>query len=51
MIEQQSQDFDPQKRLALVHQIQKKLSEAGARPTVSWGIYNFGRMQEVWLDQ
>ena len=69
MIEQQSQELDPQKRLALVHQIQKKLSEAGARPTVSWGIdhfaqwprvknlvphhslYNFGRMQEVWLDR
>ena len=57
------------KRLALVHQIQKKLTEAGARPTVGWGIdhfaqwphvknlvphnslYNFGRMQEVWLDR
>ena len=69
MIEQQSQELDPQKRLALVHQIQKKLSEAGARPTVSWSIdhfaqwprvknlvphhslYNFGRMQEVWLDR
>ena len=50
-------------------QIQKKLTEAGARPTVGWGIdhfaqwphvknlvphhslYNFGRMQEVWLDR
>jgi hypothetical protein len=46
-----------------------KLTEAGARPTVGWGIdhfaqwphvknlvphnslYNFGRMQEVWLDR
>jgi len=69
MIEQQSQELDPQKRLNLVHQIQRKLSEAGARPTVAWGIdhfaqwprvknlvphhslYNFGRMQEVWLDR
>jgi len=69
MIEQQSQELDPKKRLALVQQIQRKLTEAGARPTISWGIdhfaqwprvknlvphhslYNFGRMQEVWLDR
>ena len=69
LIEQQSQELDPKKRLALVQQIQRKLTEAGARPTISWGIdhfaqwprvknlvphhslYNFGRMQEVWLDR
>jgi peptide/nickel transport system substrate-binding protein len=69
LMDQQSQELDPKKRLALVHQIQKKLTEAGARPTVGWGIdhfaqwphvknlvphnslYNFGRMQEVWLDR
>ena len=69
LMDQQSQELDPKKRLALVHQIQRKLTEAGARPTVGWGIdhfaqwphvknlvphnslYNYGRMQEVWLDR
>jgi hypothetical protein len=69
LIEQQSQELDPKKRLALVQQIQRKLTEAGARPTILWWIdhfaqwprvknlvphhslYNFGRMQEVWLDR
>jgi peptide/nickel transport system substrate-binding protein len=69
MIDQQSQELDPKKRLALVGQIQKKLEEDAARPTVDWrldyylqwqhvknlvphqSIYNWGRMQEVWLDK
>ena len=41
LIEQQSQELDPKKRLALVHEVQRKLTEAGARPTVSWGIDHF----------
>jgi peptide/nickel transport system substrate-binding protein len=69
MIEQQSQELDPQKRMALVWDIQKRLEEAAARPIVGWrlehylqwqhvknliphqSIYNWARMQEVWLDR
>ena len=69
MIEQQSQELDPKKRLALVQQIQKKLEADAARPMLAWridhftvwphvknliphqSIYNFGRMQEVWIDK
>ena len=47
LIEQQSQELDPKKRLALVHQIQRKLPEAGARPTVSWGIDHFAHWPRV----
>jgi peptide/nickel transport system substrate-binding protein len=69
MIEAQSQQLDPKKRMAMVVEIQKKLEEDAGRPTVSWrndhylqwqhvknliphqSIYNWGRMQEVWLDR
>jgi peptide/nickel transport system substrate-binding protein len=69
MIEQQSQELDPKKRLALVVQIQKKLEEDVAKPMLGWrndyfaawpyvknlvphySIYNWARMQEVWLDR
>jgi peptide/nickel transport system substrate-binding protein len=69
MIDQQSQELDPRKRLAMVAAIQKKLEEDVARPTIDWrvdyylqwdyvrnlvphqSIYNWGRMQEVWLDK
>jgi len=69
MVEQQSQELDPKKRLALVQQIQKKLEADAARPMLAWrvdhftvwphvknliphqSIYNFGRMQEVWIDK
>jgi peptide/nickel transport system substrate-binding protein len=69
MIDLQSQELDPKKRLAMVADIQKKLEEDGARPTIAWrleyylqwqhvknlvphqSIYNWGRMQEVWLDK
>jgi peptide/nickel transport system substrate-binding protein len=69
LIDQQSQEVDPKKRLQLVAQIQKKLEEDAARPTIDWrleyylqwdyvknlvphqSIYNWGRMQEVWLDK
>jgi peptide/nickel transport system substrate-binding protein len=69
LIDAQSQELDPKKRLALVWQIQKRLEEDAARPMVGWrldyfmqwdyvrnlvphqSIYNYGRMQEVWLDK
>jgi peptide/nickel transport system substrate-binding protein len=69
MIELQSQELDPKKRLALVLQIQRRLEEDVAKPMLGWrndyfatwpyvrnlvphySIYNFGRMQEVWLDR
>jgi peptide/nickel transport system substrate-binding protein len=69
MIDAQSQELDAKKRHALVVQIQRKLEEDAARPTIGWrleyyltwkhvknlvphqSIYNWGRMQEVWLDK
>jgi peptide/nickel transport system substrate-binding protein len=69
LIDQQSAEQDPKKRLELVAQIQTKLEEDAARPTIDWrldyylqwdyvknlvphqSIYNWGRMQEVWLDK
>src|SRR5882672_5480408 len=47
LIDQQSQELDPKKRLVLVHAIQRKLTEAGARPTVAWGIDNFAHWPYV----
>jgi peptide/nickel transport system substrate-binding protein len=41
MIDQQSQELDHAKRLAMVAQIQKKLEEDGARPVMGWGIDYF----------
>jgi peptide/nickel transport system substrate-binding protein len=69
MMDKQSQELDPKKRLQLVWDLQKKLEEEGARPVMGWridyfthwpyvknlvphqSIYNYGRMQEVWLDK
>jgi peptide/nickel transport system substrate-binding protein len=69
LIDQQSQELDSRKRLQLVAEIQKKLEEDAARPTIDWRVeyylqwdhvknlvphqsfYNWGRMQEVWLDK
>jgi peptide/nickel transport system substrate-binding protein len=69
MIDAQSQELDPKKRLALVAALQKKIEEDAGRPILAWrldyfthrpfvknliphqSIYNFGRMQEVWLDK
>ncbi|RMF90711.1 MAG: peptide ABC transporter substrate-binding protein, partial [Nitrospinota bacterium] len=69
MILEQSRTRDPAKRLQLVHEIDKRLQEEGARPIMGWrldyfamwpyvknlvphqSIYNYGRMQEVWLDK
>jgi peptide/nickel transport system substrate-binding protein len=47
LIEQQSQELDLRKRVALVHEIQRKLIEAGARPTVAWGIDFFAHWPYV----
>jgi peptide/nickel transport system substrate-binding protein len=69
MIDEQSQELDPKKRLTMVHAIQKKLEDEAARPMLAWrldyftvwphvkglvphhSIYNFGRMQDVWIDR
>ena len=41
LIDQQSQEIDAQKRLALVWRIQKKLEEDAARPTMGWRTDRF----------
>ncbi len=69
LIDLQSQELDPKKRLALVLQIQRRLEEDVAKPMLGWRtayfaawpyvknliphspIYNFARMQDVWLDR
>jgi peptide/nickel transport system substrate-binding protein len=69
LFDKQSAEIDPKKRLALVSEIQKKLEDEAARPTLTWRVdnfthwpqvknlvphnnfYNYGRMQEVWLDK
>jgi peptide/nickel transport system substrate-binding protein len=47
LIEQQSQELDQKKRLALVQEIQRRLTAAGARPTVAWGIDHFAHWPQV----
>src|SRR5262249_44153795 len=47
LIEQQSQELDPKKRLALLQQVQRKLVEAEARPTIGWGIDHFANWPSV----
>jgi peptide/nickel transport system substrate-binding protein len=69
MIDLQSQELDPKKRLTLVLDIQRRLEEDVAKPMLGWRnayfarwpyvknlvphapIYNFVRMQDVWLDR
>ncbi len=69
MIDLQSQELNPAKRLKMVWDIQRKLEMDVARPMLGWRIefftqwpyvknlvahhslYNWGRMQEVWLDR
>jgi peptide/nickel transport system substrate-binding protein len=69
MIDRQSAEIDPKKRLAMVWEIERKLEEEASRPTLIWRVdnfahwpsvknliphnnfYNYGRMQEVWLDK
>jgi ABC-type transport system substrate-binding protein len=38
LIDQQSQELDPAKRLALVHVIQRKLEEAAVCPVLGWRL-------------
>jgi len=69
LIDRQSREIDPKKRLALVTQIQQRLEADVAKPILGWRfgyfvqwpyvknlvphhvIYNYARMQEVWLDK
>jgi peptide/nickel transport system substrate-binding protein len=69
MFDRASSETDFKKRLALVHEIDKKLQMEVARPIIaqridffaSWdyvknlvahhNIYNYGRMENVWLDK
>jgi len=69
LIEAQSHELNPARRLAMVHEIDRRLQQDGARPILTqrydyfahWpyvknlvvhqGIYNWARMQEVWLDK
>jgi len=41
LIDQQSQELDPKKRLALVHEIQTKLEETAIRPVLDWRLDYF----------
>jgi peptide/nickel transport system substrate-binding protein len=41
LIDQQSQELDPRKRLALVREIQMKLEQAAARPALEWRLDYF----------
>src|SRR2546428_13698049 len=47
MIEQQSQELDPKKRLELVWRIQQKLEEDAARPTMGWRLDHFAQWPHV----
>ncbi len=47
LIDQQSQEIDAQKRLTLVWQIQKKLEEDAARPTMGWRTDRFAHYPYV----
>ena len=41
LIDEQSQELNPTKRMALVAQIQRKLEEDAARPTMGWRVDRF----------
>jgi peptide/nickel transport system substrate-binding protein len=47
LIEQQSQELDPAKRMAQVAQIQRRLEEDGARPTMGWRVDRFAHQAYV----
>ena len=47
LIDQQSQELDMQKRIALVARIQKKLEEDAARPTMGWRTDRFAHYPYV----
>ena len=47
MIDEQSQELDPKKRMALVAKIQTKLEEDAARPTMGWRVDRFAHQGYV----
>ncbi|HXH84877.1 MAG TPA: ABC transporter substrate-binding protein [Candidatus Tectomicrobia bacterium] len=47
MVDQQSQELDPKKRLQLVWAIQKKLEEDAARPILNWRLDYFAHWPHV----
>jgi len=47
LIDQQSQEIDPQKRLTLVWQIQRKIEEAASRPMMGWRVDRFAHHPHV----
>ena len=47
MIDEQSQELDPKKRMALVARIQTKLEEDAARPTMGWRVDRFAHQGYV----
>jgi len=47
IVDQQSQELDPKKRLAMVHAIQKKLEDDAARPMLDWRIDYFTHWPHV----
>ena len=69
LIDRQSEELDPRRRLKLVWDIQRQLEADVARPMLGWrkeyfaqwphvrnlvahhSLYNWGRMQDVWLDK
>ena len=47
LIDQQSQEIDQKKRLALVWQLQKKLEDDAARPMLSWRYDDYAHWPPV----
>jgi peptide/nickel transport system substrate-binding protein len=47
LIDKQSQETDPQKRAAIVWDIQKKLEEDSARPIMGWRVDRFAHLPTV----
>jgi peptide/nickel transport system substrate-binding protein len=47
LIDQQSRELDPKKRLTLVVQIQRKLEEDAARPVMGWRTDRFAMQPYV----
>jgi peptide/nickel transport system substrate-binding protein len=47
LFDQQSQELDAARRLALVQEIQKKLAEAAVRPVLAWRLDYFARWPHV----
>ena len=47
LVDQQSQELDPGRRMALVAQIQRRLEEDAARPTMGWRLDRFAHHAHV----